>query len=100
MSTNGVISFRSELMDSFNPVPFPSSSVPLIAPFWTDFDFRDVGSIYYRVTQDQKALTKFSKIVSEKNPNISYHPTLCVIMTWSSATLYLNSYRKTVSLSS
>ena len=98
MSTNGVISFRSKF-DSFNPVPFPSSLEPLIAPLWADFDFREFGNIYYRVTLDQKTLTKFSKIVSEKNPNISYHPTLCVIMTWHSATLYSNNFRITVSLS-
>ena len=96
MSTNGIISFRSEFK-SFDPVSFPSSSVPLIAPLWTDFDFREVGSIYYRVTQDQKTLAKFSNIVSEKNPNFSYHPTLCVIMTWHSATLYSKSYTITVS---
>ena len=96
ISTNGVISFRSKF-DSFNPVPFPSSLEPLIAPLWADFDFRELGSIYYRVTQDPRILTKFSNIVSEKNPNINYHPTLCVIMTWDSATFHSNGFRIAVS---
>ena len=85
ISTNGIISFQSEF-NSFNPVSFPSSPVPLIAPFWADFDFRDTGRIYYRVTEDQKTMTKFSNILSKKNPNLIYRPKLCVIMTWNSAT--------------
>ena len=97
ISTNGIISFQSEF-DSFNPVPFPSSPVPLIAPLWADFDFRERGRIYYRVTQDPQTLTKFSNIVSEENPNINYHPTLCVIMTWHSTTIRSNGFRIVVSL--
>ena len=88
MSTNGVLSFQSKLMNSFNPLSFPSSDVPLIAPFWADFDFREIGTIFYRVSQDEMILDRLSHLIIERNPNFSsYYPTLCVIITWSSATL-------------
>ena len=56
VSTNGVISFQSEFTD-FTVSSFPTSSIPLIAPLWADFDFRDrEGNVFYRIAEDEATL--------------------------------------------
>ena len=37
--SNGIISFGAAEL-GYNPTPFPSSSTPIIAPFWADIDVR------------------------------------------------------------
>ena len=87
LSVNGILSFQSSFT-SFRVIEFPSTLVPVIAPLWADFNFRDSGDIYYRVTQDEKTLRKFTDLISDENPIFrDYHPKECVIVTWSFANL-------------
>ena len=87
LSVNGILSFQSSFT-SFRAIEFPSTLVPVIAPLWADFNFRDSGAIYYRVTQDEKTLRKFTDLISDENPIFrDYHPKECVIVTWSFANL-------------
>ena len=69
--------------------PFSASTTPLVAPLWADFDFRDTGSVYHRVSRDDYILDKAASRIAAMNPDLaSYRPTLCVIATWFQATLF------------
>ena len=54
ISSNGLVSFGWPYL-SWWPIPFPFgySTIPVIAPYWTDFDYRVRGSpssrIFYQV---------------------------------------------------
>ena len=68
---------------------FGASTIPLVAPLMADFDFRDIGSVYHRVSQDDYILDVAAKRIAEMNPEFaSYRPTLCVIATWVQAVLF------------
>ena len=89
VSTNGVISFQSEFTD-FAVSSFPTSSIPLIAPLWADFDFRDrEGNVFYRVAEDEATLERAREMLLEVNEDIGeFSPTFCVIVTWSEAMFF------------
>ncbi len=89
MSTNGLISFNDPFL-SHIVMPFPRSSaplLPLIAPLWSDFNFRETGTLYYRVTNDSTILNRISQEIEILNSDFtSYQPTQAVIVTWFQAT--------------
>jgi len=45
INNNGNITFNSPV-SSYTPEAFPSSSQPMIAPFWADIDTRGTGAVY------------------------------------------------------
>ena len=86
VSSNGLISAR-ERYTQFVPSPFTRefSAFPhaIIAPLWADFDSRDQGSIYYRVTNDSEVLDQIVDTISNLNPDLnSYTPKQALIATW------------------
>lgn len=86
VSTNGLISFQSPY-SSFRVSHFSSSPIPLIAPLWADFDFREAGHVNYRVTENAATLIRAREMILEVNPGFSgFYPLLCVIVTWASET--------------
>ena len=88
VSTNGIISFRSKF-SNFLISTFPSSTVPLIAPLWADFDFRSRGNVFYRMADDETTLVRARESIVGANANFTeYYPSFCVIVTWSEATLF------------
>ena len=88
VSTNGVISFQSKFTD-FRISPFPTSTVPIIAPLWADFDFRSRGTVFYRIAEDKTSLAIARETIVGANANFTeYYPSFCVIVTWSEATLF------------
>ncbi len=67
-----------------------------MAPLLADFDFRDSGSVYHRVSQDDYILDLAASRIAAVNQDFSgYHPTLCVIATWSQAVLFSNTFLDT-----
>lgn len=57
--------------------------MPIITPGWTEWDFRAIGSVYYRTTQDQAIIDQARGMITDVNPGLSdYQPTLAVIVTW------------------
>ena len=68
----------------------PLSSAPIIAPLWAEFDFRDAGFIYYRMSQDMDLLSYANTIFfSDVNSSLSvFQPKLCIVVTWLSAILF------------
>ena len=98
MSTNGFILF-DEPSNSLHASSFSMSPVPVIAPFWEDFDFRSSGTVYYRTSQNDGILNEVAEVIAAENDDFSsYHPTLCVIVTWSDALLFTSNSLVTVSL--
>ena len=56
---------------------------PLIAPLWADFDFRENGNIFYRVSKDCSLLEAVAEAVALENPAyINFRPKLAVVVTW------------------
>lgn len=85
VSTNGLLSFE-EGFDSYIVSRFPRtapSSVPLIAPLWADFNFRDAGTLYYRVTTEARTLDAAVEYIEYRNAIYGeYRPTMAVVVTW------------------
>ena len=86
-STNGFISFEQEIdLNSFAVREFPrpgSSLSPMIAPLWADFNFRDGGTLFYRVTGKLEILDAITKKLGEQNSEyLNYRPKQAVIVTW------------------
>ena len=95
VSSNGYISF--ERPPAFFGVPtFATSIIPLVAPLFANFDFRDTGSVYHRVSQDDYILNEAAKRIAAVNQDFaSYRPTLCVIVTWVQAVLFSSTFQDT-----
>lgn len=95
ISTNGFISFESP-PSVLRISSFSVSPVPVIAPLWSDFDFREAGFVYYRTSQDEVLLNQVAGKISKRKPEFSgYHPTLCVIVTWSQTLLFSTEFLQT-----
>ena len=85
VSTNGFISFeRSFVGDSLFVERLPTSQqIPLIAPLWADLNFRQGGSLYYRVTEDMDFLDNVAeRIWTENVAYEGYRPTQALVATW------------------
>ncbi len=88
ISTNGLISFDRNFSQfrSYTVSPFPRTSspyLPLIAPLWADFNFRDSGIIYYRLATDENTLEAVADVIASLNSDYSqFTPTLAVVVTW------------------
>lgn len=87
ISTNGLLSFEGPF-ETFRVCTFPCTVEPVIAPQWTDLDFRTSGFIYYRISQEPYILDQVTDMITDVNPGLSdYQPTLVVIVTWFQAAL-------------
>ncbi len=89
VSTNGFVSFV--MPDLLHVTQFPSNNFPLIAPLSADFDFRETGSVYYRVISENCTLLPVvADEIRRLNPSLktNFQPTMCVIVTWFEASLF------------
>ncbi len=87
ISTNGLILFDTDdEFQSYTVSCFPRVSrpyLPLVAPLWADFNFRDSGTIFYRLVSDSGTLDAVADVISNLNSNyMDFRPTLAVIVTW------------------
>lgn len=55
VTTNGLISYGAPFAE-FVPIPFPYYGFTGVAPYWTDIDIRNGGSISYRELDDRTGL--------------------------------------------
>ena len=61
----------------------------MIAPLWGDFNFREEGAIYYRVTSNSDILNNIAERLAMHNSNYTdYVPTEAVIVTWFQSRLF------------
>ena len=85
VSTNGIISFVSGF-DDYEPTSLPRGEhpfTPLIAPLWADFDFRESGTIFYRVTTNGSLLEALVvDIALQNSAYMDFTPTVAVVATW------------------
>ena len=65
----------------------------MIAPLWADFNFREVGNVYYRVTTDSNTLNAIAERIANHNSDYThYRPTEAVIVTWFQSRLFDESF--------
>ena len=85
MSSNGILSFDYQFPD-FNSQIFPLSDsiTPIIAPFWTDINIINGGSIYYRQTSEAGLLQKAENLTRSGFPQTAqdFSPVHLFIATW------------------
>ena len=63
----------------------------MLAPLWADFNFRNGGTLYYRIEPDEYILQVITKKLAKQNPAYaSFHPTVAVVVTWFESTLFQN----------
>lgn len=87
VSTNGFISLEKKfVIDSFFVERLPRTHTELfslIAPLWADLNFRQGGSLYYRVTEDKDFLGTLVERIRAKNVAYEeYEPALALVATW------------------
>ena len=88
ISTNGLILFDyDDQFQSYALSVLPRRTqpyLPIIAPLWADFNFRDSGNVFYRLTTDSETLERVSSILKNlTGPSYSeFSPNLAVIVTW------------------
>ena len=86
---NGVISFSSPF-NSPTPVPFPvSSNIHVVAPYWSDNDIRQRGSVIYEVFQsgdsaygDSLLATVSDFIKDNFNNDSNFQGTYMILVEW------------------
>lgn len=68
--------------NAFEPEPFPrNDSVPVIAPYWQDFDIYGAGEIYYRLTSESFITTRVAFEVLITFATV-FKPKEVIIVTW------------------
>ena len=72
----------------------PCAPEAIIAPIWTDLDFRGSGVMFYRTSQDPVILSEIAGSIADVNPILSsYQPTQAVIVTWFEARSHFDDVR-------
>lgn len=78
---NGLISFRTDIPDFLN-TEFPLE-YPVIAPFYSNVDTRNIGNVFYRETQDAYIIAKASEDMQSFFSNHhEFRPSSVFIATW------------------
>ena len=106
VSSNGLVSLNQSLLN-WQPIPFPygTRQVPILAPYWTDFDFRAISpeltdnKVYYHTHQlpgsqrDKSLLNTASERVHLLTDDDSFTARWMLKVTWSQATPYYGQAR-------
>lgn len=79
VNNNGDLSFGDPWL-AFTPTAFPTSSIPLVAPFQADVDTRGTGTVWYRLTHDASLLAKAVNDIPTSSGTFS--PQWLFIATW------------------
>ena len=99
VSTNGLVSFGRPYL-SWWPIPFPFgySKVPIIAPCWVDFDFRNNlpdSRVYYKSYDrsnnsllQQAVFQEFDRRLQEFDRRIQFRAEWMIVITWKLAVPY------------
>ena len=70
-----------------------SQQVPLIAPLWADLNFRQGGSLYYRVTKDMDFLDNVAERIRTENVAYEgYRPTQALVATWFQSRIFSGNF--------
>ena len=96
MNNNGDVTFNGPFSE-YLPKPFPlEEKLPIIAPFWTDFDTRCKGSgnvSYQETTSNSIRVKAANDIQSSLSLSSAFYPSSVIIVTWDQVQYY-NCYVK------
>ena len=94
LNDNGYFTLGTE-ENNFEPQYFPREnvSVPIIAPYWQDFDIYGTGEIYYRLMADSLTTTRvaFEVLLTF---GVVFKPKVVLIATWDHVGYYLRQIDK------
>ena len=94
LNDNGYFTLGAE-ENNFEPQDFPREnlSVPIIAPYWQDFDISGTGEIYYRLMSDSLTTTRaaFEVLLTF---GVVFKPKVVLIATWDHVGYYLRQIDK------
>ncbi|XP_034563734.1 alpha-tectorin-like [Notolabrus celidotus] len=92
---NGHMTFVSSWY-SYIPQKFPMfGSRDFIAPFWTDFDNRQTGWVYYNQYTNGSVLHQATQDINDYFPSLNFNATLVLVATWYEMAYYFNTGTKT-----
>ncbi|CAN8003110.1 unnamed protein product [Ixodes hexagonus] len=86
VNDNGLVSFLTEVPSFFSaqfPLPYP-----LIAPLYCDVDTRGAGRVFYRETQDEGLLLRFSALVAGQFAGSPFRARSLFVATWDGVGAY------------
>lgn len=85
-----MLSFR-EGNTEYSPEEFPTSPLPLIAPFWEDVNTNVAGSIFYQLTSDSSMLQRAQNVIRGFNVARDFTPNILFVATWDHVAEFLGS---------
>ncbi|XP_060884474.1 alpha-tectorin-like [Labrus mixtus] len=92
---NGHITFHSS-WHSYIPQMFPMHGTrDIIAPFWTDFDNRETGWVYYNQYTSGSVLNQANEDINNYFPGLNFNASLVFVATWYEMAYYSNTGTKT-----
>ena len=85
VNDNGIISFDASFSE-FLPRAFPSSSIPIVAPFWADSDTRVNGTVWYGERSDDVLLLVRAQEDIQRyfSSQYNFEPKFLFVATWDS----------------
>ncbi|KAM7305145.1 nidogen-1 isoform X2 [Ixodes scapularis] len=86
VNDNGLVSFLTDV-PSFFSAEFPLQ-YPLIAPLYCDVDTRGTGRVFYRETQEESLLLRFTALVSSQYAAASFRARSLFVATWDAVGYY------------
>lgn len=101
ISSNGLVSFTRPYRAWWaTPIPFGRYSTPIIAPFWSDIDFRNGlpdSGVYYRVYRRGESNRRTNLVLEEFQSrlatysgenDVEFETEWLLVVTWKEATPY------------
>lgn len=87
ISTNGYIVFGDEcIYNAHVPLDFPLNyeghTLPIIAPFWTDFHYGVNSSLSYRIHTSHDVVNRSKAFVLKRFTESKFQPTCVLVITW------------------
>jgi len=96
-NTNGHVTFDAPY-DEYSPESLPDLDVPsMVAVYWTDFNTKDGGGLWARVTENRLDLEKAKSIISASGQS-DFEPLAAFISTWHEVANYGQAGKNTFQL--
>jgi len=88
VSTNGAISFTTQI-PHYRTEQFPMNwNNKIIAPFWADVDTTGIGNVSYRMTTNADLLRRANNAIKRAFPIIKFSSHFLFIATWNRVGFY------------
>uniref|UniRef100_UPI0037E75E0D alpha-tectorin-like isoform X3 n=1 Tax=Semicossyphus pulcher TaxID=241346 RepID=UPI0037E75E0D len=95
VNNNGHLTFNSQ-WHSYTPQMFPMhGSRDIIAPFWTDFDNRQTGWVYYNQYTNGSVLHQATQDINNYFPELNFNASWVFVATWYEVAYFSNTGTKT-----